>query len=127
MAEPKPSKFDILTDEKDADKSHFEYVFCYAIILYMNLGEDCKELKIEKLRPQAKEFVEKMMSQGKAQPVTTDDDEEEKIGDDDEEEIIGEKETSPHEDLDLQANFIDRLGDLRNSLKEIPYSHLLIK
>lgn len=89
----------------------------------MNLGEDCKEIKIEKLRPVAKEFIKTILPKDKKQEQ---DDEEETIGGE-EEEIIQEKQTSPHEDLDLQANFIDRLGELRTSLKEIPYCHTLIK
>lgn len=61
-------------------------------------------------------------------PHCNDDDEEEIIGqDDDEEEKIGGDETPIFENVDVQADFIDRLTDLRRVIKAHADSYKLIK
>jgi len=58
VVDPKPLQFDLSTDENVADRSHFEFVFSYAFILYSELSEEClDEIEVEKMRQQAKNTV----------------------------------------------------------------------
>lgn len=136
LLEPVPIKFDLSTDEAHPDKSHFEYVFWYAYILYSELNADCdKEIKIEVEREKAKEIMTHLLEHQKSDHTSThtpathdDDDEEEIIGQgNDEEEKIGGEEIPIFENVDVQADFIDRLTDLRRIIKAHPDSFRLIK
>jgi len=78
-------EYSLESDDENPDKSPFEYVFCYAMIIFMELGEGCEDMKIEKLRPKAKILIEKMINQSNKEAKVHEDD-------DSEEEIITEKE-----------------------------------
>lgn len=132
IADPIPTPFDLKNDETDPDKSHFEYVFSYAMILFMELGEGCDEIKIEEVRPKAKQIVEKLISDSQKAAssalVQQDDDSEEEIITEKEEEVQENPAQIPrHEDVQLNAHFIDRLVDLREIIKKNPKSYDLIK
>lgn len=96
----------------------------------MELGEGCEEVKVEELRPKAKIIIEKIINKIKEEKKVQEDDS------DSEEEIITTKEPEEkkdssilpvHDDVLMHANLIDRLVELRESIKQIPKSFELIK
>ena len=96
----------------------------------MEFGDGCEEYKIEELRPKAKEIVRKMIKTHKEEKkqYDDDDDEEEIITETEEEEIIDIPTSTPkHDDVSLHADFIDRLVELRGTIKKDPKSFDLIK
>ncbi|CAI2375203.1 unnamed protein product [Moneuplotes crassus] len=130
IADPIPIEFDLESDDINPDKSPFEYVFCYAMIIFMEYGEGCQEFKIEELRPKAKELVQKMINTPKEEKKCyEDDDEEEEIITETQEEEIEDTSISipKHDDVLLHADFIDRLVNLRETIKKDPRSFELIK
>jgi hypothetical protein len=127
IVEPIPLKFELDSDETDPDKSPFEYVFCYALILYTEMGDGCEEIEVEKMRPRAKKMVCDIIKE--ASKVIKEVDE-----DDSEEEIITTakstktKDSVPqHEDISMNTNIIDNLVSLRENIKKSPKSFELIK
>mmetsp|Transcript_1886 Transcript_1886/g.2347 ORF Transcript_1886/g.2347 Transcript_1886/m.2347 type:complete len:171 (+) Transcript_1886:2173-2685(+) len=145
------------TDDENSEKSHFEYVFCYACLLYSafngdNLAKElfpekmleedqnqCKEPEIsqEDIRNRAKEMLISLcslsLSSSTKQNSNVSSKEEskeknkEKDNEDEEENITFESDNNESKDITLQVDFIDRLGELRETIKQLPTSIELIK
>lgn len=111
------------TDDVDPNKSHYNYVFCFAMIMFLNLTNWCEEIKVEEFRQRGKEFLMEHLSQDNTEASTN--------AGEDEEEIITETEEESYQDrvenFGLQANYIDQLVYLRNKLKTMERCSYLIK
>lgn len=137
--EPNPQKFSIDNDEICSDKSDFEYVYCYAYLLYTAFNGDNvnKELfpeewvrqelnewkqpkiKPEQTRQRAKELFLKLQEN---RPKSYMEESKSRIQDEEEEEeiITTKQQENTDSEVQIQINFCNKLSYLREKIKSYP-------